>query len=157
MKLLTKLLADRLQKQILSMVHINQYGFLKSRTIQDCVACAFEYFHQCKQSSQEVVILKLDFAKAFDTFEHATLLKILQCKGFDDRWLNWIHMILSTGFSSILMNGVSGKKNSLPAWCASRCSSFPDIIYRRSRSGTINGKLLGARRDTYPTFTHSEY
>jgi hypothetical protein len=110
LKLLTKLLANRLQKRILSMVHINQYGFLKSRTIQNCVAWAFEYIHQCKQSGQEVVILKLDFAKAFDTFEHAALLKILQCKGFDDRWLNWIHMILSTGFSSVLMNGVPGKK-----------------------------------------------
>ena len=35
-KLLTKLLADRLQQKILSLVHVNQYGFLKTRTIQDC-------------------------------------------------------------------------------------------------------------------------
>jgi hypothetical protein len=91
-------------------VHANQYGFLKSRTIQDCVAWTYEYIHQCKQSGQEVVILKLDFAKAFDTFEHAALLQILQCKGFDERWLRMIRLILSSGFSSILLNGVPGKK-----------------------------------------------
>jgi hypothetical protein len=92
------------------MVHANQYGFLKSRTIQDCVAWAYEYIHQCRQSGQEVVILKLDFAKAFDTFEHAALLKILQCKGFDEWWLRMIHIILSSGFSLVLLNGVPGKK-----------------------------------------------
>lgn len=34
-KLITKLLADRLQKVITELVHKNQYGFIKSRTIQD--------------------------------------------------------------------------------------------------------------------------
>jgi hypothetical protein len=107
LKLLTKLLANRLQKRILSLVHAD---FLKSRTIQDCIAWTYEYIHQCKQSGQEVVILKLDFAKAFDTFVHAALLQILQCKGFDERWLRMIRLILSSGFSSILLNGVPGKK-----------------------------------------------
>jgi hypothetical protein len=92
------------------MVHANQYGFLKSRTIQDCVAWAYEYIHQCKQSGQEVVILKLDFAKAFDTLEHAALLKILQCKGFDERWIRMIRALLTSGSSSVLLNGVPGKK-----------------------------------------------
>lgn len=79
LKLLTKLLANRLQRIILSLVHKNQYGFLKSRTIQDCVAWAYEYIHQCKQSKSEVVILKLDFAKAFDTIENQAILQILKC------------------------------------------------------------------------------
>lgn len=43
-KIITKLLANRLQKIILKLVHINQYGFLKERSIQDCLAWAFEYF-----------------------------------------------------------------------------------------------------------------
>jgi hypothetical protein len=37
LKLLTKILANRLQDKILKLVHTNQYGFLKSRNIQDCV------------------------------------------------------------------------------------------------------------------------
>jgi hypothetical protein len=35
LKILTKLLANRMQQKILQLVHVNQYGFLKSRTIQD--------------------------------------------------------------------------------------------------------------------------
>jgi hypothetical protein len=40
-KLITKLLANRLQKVITSLIHVNRYGFIKQRTIQDCIAWAF--------------------------------------------------------------------------------------------------------------------
>jgi hypothetical protein len=45
LKILTKLLANRLQKKVLQIVHRNQYGFLKGRTIQDCLAWAFEFIY----------------------------------------------------------------------------------------------------------------
>ena len=96
-KLITKLLANRLQKKILGLVHVNQYGFLKSRNIQDCVAWAYEYIHQCHQSRKATFVLKLDFAKAFDTIGHDALIKILRCKGYDDRWIMWIRSIFKTG------------------------------------------------------------
>lgn len=46
-KLITKLLANRLQTIILQLVHQNQYGFIRTRTIQDCIAWSFEYLHLC--------------------------------------------------------------------------------------------------------------
>jgi hypothetical protein len=95
---------------VLELVHLNQYGFLKTRNIQDCVGWAYEYLHQCKQSRREIVILKLDFAKAFDTVEHQAIMKILSCQGYDDRLMHWMSMIISSGTSSVLLNGVPGKK-----------------------------------------------
>ena len=47
LKLITKLLANRLQKVILRIIHRNQYGFIKGRSIQDCLAWTFQYIHQC--------------------------------------------------------------------------------------------------------------
>jgi hypothetical protein len=48
LKLVTKLLADRLQKVVMQIVHKNQYGFLKARNFQDCLAWAFEFLFQCE-------------------------------------------------------------------------------------------------------------
>lgn len=68
-----------------------------------------QFLHFCHQSKKEVFILELDFEKAFDKVEHSVILQILQHKGFSPRWVQWIHQILSSGTSAVLLNGSPGK------------------------------------------------
>jgi len=105
-KILTKLLANRLQTKGLHVVHDNQYGFIKGRTIQDYLGWAFEYLHQYHHSRREIIILKLDFEKAFDLVEHSVIIEVLRAIGFPAKWLRWTSDILS----SVLLNGVTGKE-----------------------------------------------
>jgi hypothetical protein len=99
LKIITKLLANRLQKVILKLVHNNQYGFLKKRSIQDYLGWAFEYLIQCHKSKEVILILILDFEKAFDKIERAAIIDILKARGFGEKWIKWMEMLLGSGTS----------------------------------------------------------
>ena len=94
---------------IIRLIHKNQYGFNKTRTIQACLAWSFEYIHQFHHSRREIIILKLDFEKAFDTVEHQAILDIMIHLGFPNKWIGWIRNILSSGSSAVPLNGVPSK------------------------------------------------
>jgi hypothetical protein len=82
------------------------------------LAWAFEYLFQCNQSGKQIIVFKIDFTKAFDMMEHAVILKIFKLKGFDEIWLNCLEHIMNSGTSSVLLNGVPGKKIPLQERCS---------------------------------------
>jgi hypothetical protein len=55
-----------------------------------------------------MVVIKLDFAKAFDSVDWSGLLSILQARGFPPLWFGWMHELLQSLRSAVLVNGCPG-------------------------------------------------
>lgn len=53
--------------------------------------------HATNIGGSSIVIVKLDFEKAFDTVEHGIILEILRAKGFDNKWISWVQELLPSG------------------------------------------------------------
>lgn len=50
-------------------------------------------------------MVKIDFAKAFDSIEWPFLFRILAARGFSLRWLGWLRQILTSASSRVVING----------------------------------------------------
>ena len=63
------------------------------------------------KSREEMLVIKLDFEKAFDTIEHQAIIDILRAKGFGEKWISWTNLIFTSASSAVMLNGVPGKNS----------------------------------------------
>ncbi|KAM0883422.1 hypothetical protein ACQ4PT_031650 [Festuca glaucescens] len=54
------------------------------------------------------LLLKIDIAKAFDSISWPFLISVLRQRGFGDRWINWVTLLLRTASTRVLVNGFAG-------------------------------------------------
>ncbi|CAL0299683.1 unnamed protein product [Lupinus luteus] len=107
-KIITKVLADKLSVVAAKIVSPQQRGFLKERHIFYCICLASEATNLLDHKTfGGNVILKLDIRKAFDTMDWDFLLKTLTAFGFNQKFTNWINVILNSAKLSVNVNGNS--------------------------------------------------
>lgn len=116
LKIVGKMLTTGLQNQIGMLIDIDQTGFPKGRSISENFIYAMELVQCCYKQKAATHVLKLDFAKAFDSINWAGLMKILQARGFPDQWCTWILSLLETAKSAILVSGLPWPLVLLQAW-----------------------------------------
>jgi len=76
----------------------------------DGVAAIQEFVNYYCKNNITCALLKLDFAKAFDSVDWSFLLDLLSARGYSPRWISWVLSHLKSGNSSIMVNGVQGNK-----------------------------------------------
>ena len=95
-KIITKVLTTRLQRFIQHLVDVDQTGFIKGRSISENFVYATELVQHCHRKKFPTIVLKLDFAKAFDSVAWDSLLTVLQTRTFPPIWISWMRQLLAT-------------------------------------------------------------
>jgi hypothetical protein len=107
-KILAKTLARRLQVFFPSVIRPGQTSFVEGRNILDNTFLAQEAQDWAEESNQDLVLLLLDFEKAFDRIEWSFLFEALEKLGFCPQWIRWVSSMYRSASSAINLNGVEG-------------------------------------------------
>ncbi len=65
--------------------------------------------HHLHSSKFPIVVLKIDFERAFDHVNWNFLKKVLAARGFGDLWIRWMDSLLTSASAAVLLNRVLGK------------------------------------------------
>ncbi|KAJ1688151.1 hypothetical protein LUZ63_019541 [Rhynchospora breviuscula] len=106
-KIISKILANRLQPHMTTLVSPLQTAFTKGRSIMESYMVAREFLSFYHKNKIPALLLKVDFAKAFDSVSWTFLTNLLVERGFPPRWLTWVLRLLTSSSSSIKINGES--------------------------------------------------
>ena len=99
LKLVTKVLANRLKPLLPKVVSENQSAFIKGRLITDNVLLPFESLHSMKRNTRRKegdVALKIDISKAYDRLDWNYLRVIMIKLGFATSWVNLVMMCVTS-------------------------------------------------------------
>ena len=88
---------------------MDQSGFIKGRSISENFVYATEIVQCCETHRAPSLVLKLDFAKAFDSINWESLRRIMEVRGFPSLWCDWMGSIFRSSMSAVVLNGVPGR------------------------------------------------
>jgi len=76
-KILTKVIAKRIEKVLPTLISPDQTGYVKGRYIGENVSLIYDLIHYADKLNQKGIAISLDFKKAFDSIEWNYLLETL--------------------------------------------------------------------------------
>lgn len=89
-KLYAKVLSNRLDHLMTTLIHSNQTGFVESRLASDNIRRLLHIIDTAKDISSSCSILSLDAEKALDELEWKYLWTVLEHMGLDSNFINMI-------------------------------------------------------------------
>ena len=81
---------------------------MPGRSIAENFIFVADLISACHSRKAPPMVIKLDFSKAFDSLSWDSLTFILRCRGFPPKFSSWVHDLLATGKTAVMLNGIPG-------------------------------------------------
>ena len=94
-------------------MNINQHGFRSGRSCLSQLLAHYDYVLSELEKGNNVDVIYLDFAKAFDKVDHGVLLHKLRDIGINGKLGSWIHSFLTNRYQCVAVNNVKSSKSSV--------------------------------------------
>ena len=104
-KIISKVLANRLEKVLPNLIHSNQNAFVKGRSIFDAVRSIDDIVDYSKGNGWAGILVAIDFEKAFDTVNFNFLIRTLHKFNFGPSFIQWIRVLYKHSSSCVMNNG----------------------------------------------------
>lgn len=105
MKILAKILANRLNKVLPTIITTNQAYGVKGRDIADITSGIRDIISVLNERQENGYVINLDFEKAFDRVEHSFLFGVLEHFGFGKIFKEWITILYKNVMTKVKCNG----------------------------------------------------
>lgn len=104
-KLFSKILASRLSLVLKGLIHPDQACAIPGRKITDSLVLIRDTICYARDRNIRLVVLNLDFEKAFDRVSHQYLFEVLRKVGLPDRFIAWVGLLYRGITSKFVVNG----------------------------------------------------
>uniref|UniRef100_A0A8C4S3X3 Reverse transcriptase domain-containing protein n=1 Tax=Erpetoichthys calabaricus TaxID=27687 RepID=A0A8C4S3X3_ERPCA len=105
-KILSKILARRMEKVLPSVISQDQTGFIKGRHLSSNLRHLFNVIYSPAKSNTPEILLSLDAEKAFDMIEWNYLFTALEKFGFGPNICAWIKLLYTSPEASVCINNI---------------------------------------------------
>lgn len=109
LKILTAIIANRMQKYMRKLVKPDQTGFIASRQGTDNVRRALNLQIVAQKRNTPSMLLSLDAEKAFDWVDWGFLQQALRHMGFNEMFIKWVQTFYKNPKSRVRVNGHCSK------------------------------------------------